>query len=130
MKILFIHADYIKIEVKKKAIADADEINEKNLEAKECLVVFTAVEKDDEKNKTEILNKTIDNIKDVYSKVNAKSIVVYPYAHLSGNLASPKFAKEMLRDIYENLKQQNLGVIKAPYSAKTPLDVKQRHPSK
>ncbi len=124
MKILFIHADYIKIEVKKKAIADADEINEKNLEAKECLIVFTAVEKDDEKNKTEILNKTIDNIKDVYSKVNAKSIVVYPYAHLSGNLASPKFAKEMLRDIYENLKQQNLGVIKAPFGYYKGFEVK------
>ncbi len=52
MKVLFIHADYIKIDVKKKAIADADEIKEKNLESKECLVVFTAVEKDDEKNKT------------------------------------------------------------------------------
>ncbi len=115
MKVLFIHADYIKIDVKKKAIADADEIKEKNLESKECLVVFTAVEKDDEKNKTEILNKTIDNIKDVYGKVNAKSIVIYPYAHLSSNLSSPKFAKEMLQEIYENLKQQNLDVIKAPF---------------
>jgi len=113
MKILFIHANYIKIEVKKKA--DADEIKEKNLNAEECLVVFTAVEKDDEKNKEEILNKTISNIKDVYSKVNAKSIFVYPYAHLSDNLASPKFAKEMLQTIYENLKQQNLDVIKAPF---------------
>ncbi|PIV28743.1 MAG: hypothetical protein COS36_01205, partial [Candidatus Altarchaeum sp. CG03_land_8_20_14_0_80_32_618] len=47
----------IKIEVKKKAISDADEINAKNLEANECLVVWTAVEKDDEKNKDEILNK-------------------------------------------------------------------------
>ncbi len=84
MKILFTYADYIKIEVKKKA--DADEIKEKNLESEECLVAFTAVEKDDEKNKIEILNKAIDNIKDVYSKVNAKSIAIYPYTHLSGNI--------------------------------------------
>ncbi len=124
MKILFIHADYIKIEVKKKAIEDADEIKEKNLEAKECLVVFTAVEKDDEKNKEEILNKTISNIKDVYGKVNAKSVVIYPYAHLSGNLASPKFAKEMLQNIYENLKEQNLDVIKAPFGYYKGFEVK------
>jgi len=88
------------------------------------LVVFTAVEKDDEKNKEEILNKTISNIKDVYGKVNAKSVVIYPYAHLSGNLASPKFAKEMLQNIYENLKEQNLDVIKAPFGYYKGFEVK------
>jgi len=127
MKILLIHADYIKIEVKRKAISDADEIDEKNaknLEAKECLVVFTAVEKDDEKNKAEILNKTIDNIKDVYSKVNAKSIVIYPYAHLSSELSGPAFAKEMLLALYENLKGQNLDVIKAPFGYYKGFEIK------
>ncbi|PIV28742.1 MAG: threonine--tRNA ligase [Candidatus Altarchaeum sp. CG03_land_8_20_14_0_80_32_618] len=112
------------MEVKKKAISDADEINAKNLEANECLVVWTTVEKDDEKNKDEILNKTIDNIKDVHSKVNAKSIVIYPYAHLSSDLASPKFAKTMLQAIYENLKEQNLDVIKAPFGYYKGFEIK------
>ncbi len=88
------------------------------------MVVFTAVEKDDEKNKTEILNKTIDNIMDVYGKINAKSVVIYPYAHLSSDLASPKFAKEMLQNIYENLKGQNLDVIKAPFGYYRGFEVK------
>jgi len=125
MKILLIHADYIKVEVKRKAIKDADEIDDKNknLEAKECLVVFTTVEKDDEKNKEEILNKTIENIKDVYKQVNAKSIVVYPYAHLSSNLASPDFAKEMIKSIYENLKE-NFDVIKAPFGYYKGFEIK------
>ncbi len=125
MKILLIHADYIKVDVKRKAIKDADNIDDKNknLKAEECLVVFTAVEKDDEKNKKEILNKTIDNIKDVYKQVNAKSIVIYPYAHLSSNLAPPNFAKEMLESIYENLKE-NFDVIKAPFGYYKAFEIK------
>jgi len=125
MKILLIHADYIKVDVKRKAIKDADNIDDKNknLKAEECLVVFTAVEKDDEKNKEEILNKTIDNIKDVYKQVNAKSIVIYPYAHLSSNLAPPNFAKEMLESIYENLKE-NFDVIKAPFGYYKAFEIK------
>ncbi len=124
MKILFIHANYVKINDKRKAIADADEIKEKNLESEECLVAFTAVEKDDEKNKIEILNKAIDNIKDVYSKVNAKSIAIYPYTHLSSNLSSPKFVREILQEIYENLKGQNLEVIKAPFGYFNGFEIK------
>lgn len=126
MKILLIHADYINIEVKKKAINDADAITDKdkNLKAEECLVVFTAVEKDDEKNKTKILSKATANIKDVYNQVNAKSVVIYPYAHLSSELASPNFAREILAEIYENLKAQNFDVIKAPFGYYKGFEIK------
>ncbi|OYT38304.1 hypothetical protein B6U82_00105, partial [Candidatus Pacearchaeota archaeon ex4484_31] len=49
MKILTLHCDYIKFRPVKKAVKKAEEIKEKEQkEIKECLVVFTAVEKSDE----------------------------------------------------------------------------------
>lgn len=117
MKILLIHSEYIKFEVTRKAIKDIEEIKEEDKKGyqKNSLVVFTAVEKDDEKNKTEIINKVVKEILDVFNKVKADNITIYPYAHLSSNLASLNFAKEVLDGIYFELQKKNIGVKKAPF---------------
>lgn len=119
MKILCLHVDYINFEVTRKAIKNIQDIkeNEKKGSAKNSLVVFIAVEKTDEENKErkeEIKKRTIDEILDVYNQVKAESIVLYPYAHLSSNLAGLNFAGEIFNEIYESLKE-NFNVIKAPF---------------
>ena len=55
MKILTIHADYIKYKPLKQAIKDAEEVSDKEVNVKECLVVFTAVEKGDVNGSNEAL---------------------------------------------------------------------------
>jgi threonyl-tRNA synthetase len=114
MKILLLHSDYLKYEVKNKAIKDAEEVKEKKGEAKDVLVVFISVEKQDEKNPTQISEKLVRKVKEAYEKVNASSIVLYPYAHLSSSLSNPETAKKILNQAYENLKKE-YNVLKSPF---------------
>ena len=109
MKILFIHADYIEYEVKEKAIDNAEEIEAKKDSMENALVAFISVERDDEWH-----GKAIEEIKDIASKLNVENIMLYPYAHLSTNLASPQKAMEMLKNIEEELKKE-YNVKRAPF---------------
>ena len=72
-------------------------------EIKDCLVVLTAVEKFDT-NVNKIVEKYIENIKDIAKQVNTKNIVLYPYAHLSKDLSSPEIAQKILIEAEEQLK--------------------------
>ncbi len=114
MKILTIHCDFIKFKSEKKAIKSAEESDKAEKEVKECLVIFTAVEKSDEDNKDFVVEKYIENIKDIASQVKAKTIVLYPYAHLSSNLSNPDFAQEVMKISEEKLKA-DFSVTRAPF---------------
>ncbi len=117
MKILCIHADFIEFEAKKKAFSAAEEgVTKGNKQrAEECLVVFTAVEKRDEPNLRPVLEKYLHEIKTIVQQVNAKAIVLYPYAHLSSALSDPKFAEDLLKSAERELKSQNYTVFRAPF---------------
>ena len=124
MRTLIIHSDYIKYEVKKKAIKDAEAIDEKSGAAEDALVAFIAVEKIDETDPDSVIEQTISEIKELYEKVGAKSIAVYPYAHLSDKLSNPKTARIVLDGIYEKLKSENYEVIKAPFGWYKSFEIK------
>jgi len=113
MKILSLHCDYIRFQPKKKAIKDAEQVSDKETEVKECLVILAAVEKPDEKNIEEISNKLSKEIKEIASQVKTKNIVLYPYAHLSSNLANPQKALEILKTTEKLLK--DFKVARAPF---------------
>lgn len=115
MKILTLHCDYIKFKPLKKALAKPEELSkeqEKGKTVKECLVVLTAVEENDRDNAAELL---VDNIIDIASQVKAKTIVLYPYAHLSPYLAKPEFAMNVLKDAEKILLSKNYEVVRAPF---------------
>jgi threonyl-tRNA synthetase len=117
MQILFIHADYIEFEIKK-STSVAEKIDEgyKSDKMEDALVVFIAVEKADETAPQEILEQGIANILDVAQKVNANKIMLYPYAHLSSNLAKPEIAVEVLKGMETALKSLNKFEVKrAPF---------------
>ncbi len=109
MKILFIHADFIEYEAKEKAIESAEEIQNKKDRMEEALVAFISVEEDDEWHE-----KAVEEIKNVASMLNTKNIMLYPYAHLSSNLASPEKAVEILKAIEEELGNE-YNVKRAPF---------------
>ncbi len=114
MRILLIHSDYIRFEAKKKAIKDAEKIEKSCGELENVLVVFIAVEKIDEKNPGSVVKQLIEDIKETVKKVDAKSIALYPYAHLSSSLGSPSSARKILDLTYEGLKDE-FKTIKAPF---------------
>jgi len=116
MRILLIHSDEFSYRVTQKTpIAEKlEDESAKQGSSKDCLVVFSAVEKGDEKNKRYVIDCTVEEIKKVAEQVGAKRIVVYPYAHLSPNLSDPKTAIEVLKGVAEKLGEE-YSVMRSPF---------------
>ena len=115
MKILLIHSDYIEYEVKEKAIKNPEETKIKKDRFEEALTAFTAVEKVDEKSPQQAVKQAVAEIEKTAEQLKVKNIMLYPYAHLSSNLASPKKAQEILIEIEHELKNKNFNVRRAPF---------------
>jgi len=101
MKLLLIHADFMEYELKKKTPVAEDVEGDKRRRFEEVLVVFTSVEKGDDGG---IVDRAVADIKDVAEKVGAERVLVYPYAHLSSNLADAKTGVRILREMEDKLK--------------------------
>jgi len=112
MKIITLHCDYIRYRALKKALKDVELVESKEIEVKEPLVVLTAVEKGDTE---EILSQMTQAVLKTAKEVKAENIVVYPYAHLSSNLASPQIAQEFLKKSESLLKSSFKKVERAPF---------------
>ncbi len=114
MKVLFLHANKIRFKPTKKALKDAEEVALKETEVKDCLVCLTSVEKLDESNPELAAKKLFENIKDVAKQVKAKTVVLYPYAHLSSQLASPQKALKVLQEA-RKLISKSFYLVSAPF---------------
>jgi len=126
MKILLIHSDFVEWEPKKKAMPSAEKVAKKPVRVKEALVVFSAVEKQDEGNPSQVADNVVSEVQDVAKQVKAKNIVVYPYVHLSPEPAKPGTALKVLKDVESGLKvaKPKLSVKRAPFGWYKAFDIK------
>lgn len=116
MRILLIHSDYLNYNVKNKTpVAEEIEEAKKQGAFDESLVVFTAVEQEDEENPKAIVDNLVKEVVKTNNQVKAENIVLYPYAHLSSSLSSPKIAIEVLKDAEEVLQEEGLNVQRVPF---------------
>lgn len=116
MRILLIHSDYLNYNVKNKTpVAEEIEDAKKQGAFDESLVVFTAVEKDDENNPQGIVKNLVKEVIKTNDQVKAENIVLYPYAHLSSSLSSSKVAVQVLKDAEEALNAEGLNVKRVPF---------------
>ena len=116
MRTLMIHSDYLRYKTRSKTKMAEDIDDEKrNGGVENALVAFIAVEKEDEENPELIIKKSVKEILNVQNKVNAKNIVIYPYAHLSSSLSDPKVAQQILKGIEELLTDNNEAVMRVPF---------------
>lgn len=116
MRILLIHSDYLNYNVKNKTpVAEEIEDAKKEGAFDESLVVFTAVEKDDEDNPQGIVKNLVKEVIKTNDQIKAENIVLYPYAHLSSSLSSPKLAVQILKDAEDALVAQGLNVKRVPF---------------
>jgi threonyl-tRNA synthetase len=118
MKLLFIHSDYMEYECTKEALRDgAEEIGDdrKTGRVEEALTVFTSVEKYDESVQKEVIAEAVKQILEVAGQVNTNRVMIYPYAHLSSELASPKRAREISIALGEAMAKTDLEVTRSPF---------------
>ncbi|MFB3765386.1 MAG: threonine--tRNA ligase [Methanotrichaceae archaeon] len=115
MQLLLIHSDYIEFEAKRPTkFAEEIEESAKKGRLEEALCAFVAVEKPDEGDIDAVVAEGTKQIADVAEQVHAKKVMLYPYAHLSSNLASPSSAVKILKGMQETL-SQNYEVVRAPF---------------
>ena len=98
MRILQLHCDSIEYTPTKKEIKSAEEIEPKSTRIEEVVVCFIAVEKDDDSNTAK--NAMIE-IQESMKKVGCDKLLLYPYAHLSSDLASPGTGLKILKEMQE-----------------------------
>ncbi len=73
-----------------------------NLETKrfeEIVVAFVAIEDGDD---SSVAQNAISQIKNSMEKIGCKKLLLYPYAHLSSNLAKPSIAMTLLSEMENN----------------------------
>ncbi len=121
MKLLSLHCDYIKFKPLKKALRKPEELSktrEKEITVKDPLVILTAIEKQDETNSS-IVKQYTKEIENLATQVNAKNIVLYPYAHLSSSLSKPDFALKTLEQA-DKLLSKNTKSAEPPSDSTNP----------
>jgi threonyl-tRNA synthetase len=116
MKALFIHADFIEYEVKKKTKV-AEDLGDRQKKARyeEVLVTFVSFEERDEGKEEESAQALVGNVTEIAGKVEAERIVLYPYAHLSSSLAKASTSTKILHSAEALLKEQDYEVHSSPF---------------
>lgn len=126
MRALLSHCDFIEFKPIRKEVKNAKDVEIKNYRHEEILVAFIAIEKEDNEEKVE---KMISEIEIVAKRIGVNRILVYPFAHLSNNLASPQIAQELMEKLIQKLKEKNFEVYSAPFGWSKELHLKVKgHP--
>ncbi|MEN6610299.1 MAG: threonine--tRNA ligase [Methanoregulaceae archaeon] len=114
MRLLLIHSDHIEYEAKKKTkMAEEGAVLKDSQD--EALTVFCAVESVDEEDIDGVIAQAVNEILGTVAQVHVKNIVLYPYAHLSGDLAAPDLAVATLKTLETELRAKDLVVKRAPF---------------
>ncbi len=122
MRILQLHADWFDYEPVKKEIGAAQQVEGKEkVHLEDLVVAFVSVEKAD--GEAEV-SKAVDALADSAANLKANRILVYPYAHLSGDLASPADAIPLLSSVAEGLGSKGFEVYESPFGWTKGFDIK------
>ncbi|NCA73777.1 MAG: threonine--tRNA ligase [Gammaproteobacteria bacterium] len=125
MRALYIHADSMEFEAKEKTkVAEEIPDNLHNGRMEEVLVAFITVESSDEDALQDVAAEASKDILATKEKVGAERIMLYPYAHLSKDLAKPKASIQLLDMIEKMVAADGTEVVRAPFGWYKSFDVK------
>ena len=124
MRILQLLCDKIEYTPIKKEISVSEDVEPTTVELDEVVVCFVAIEKGDDEH---VVQNSVSQIKESMEKIGSKKLLLYPYAHLSANLASPSTALAILKSLEENF--EGIDVSHAPFGWTKSYQVKVKgHP--
>ncbi len=126
MRILQTHADFIEFEPIQKEIQQAEDVEKKKYKYDNVLVLFTSVEDTDDES---IAKKAIGDVKDFLKKLKINKILIYPFAHLSRNLAPPNSALKIIKDMEKHSNGLKIETYRAPFGWNKVFNLKTKsHP--
>ncbi len=112
MRILQLHSDFVEYRPVQKEISIAEEAEKKPVRLEEIVVLFTAVEEGDDK---DVAKKAIDEVSLFLKNLKVNRIIIYPYAHLSSNLAKPTEALKVVKAMEVEAKDKGIETFRAPF---------------
>lgn len=127
MRLLQLHSDFIEYEPIEKEIRDAEEISSKSkVKLEDLVVAFVAVESGDDES---VAKAAVDEIKKYLDTVKSSRLLVYPYAHLSSDLAPPSVAAGIIKSVESFAKESIDQVHRAPFGWTKSFNIKVKgHP--
>ncbi len=117
MRVLFLHVDFLEYEVTGKALKSIGDIPQERRRGRveEALVCFLSAERRDEADPEGAALAAARNIEEVAGQVQTKRIALYPYAHLSSDLAAPEPAQAVLAALEVELRRRGYEVHASPF---------------
>src|SRR5215207_2233590 len=113
MRLIQLHSDFIEYTPVRKEIEQAEEnISNDKVRLEDLVVILAAVEKGD--NET-VVRETVDEIRKYLNIVKSEKLLIYPYAHLSSNLAAPREALNILKLLEDTARKSLPEVHRAPF---------------
>ena len=112
MRILQLHSNFIEYKPIQKEIAIAEEAEKKPVRYEEIVVLFTAVEEGDD---GAVAQNAIDEVQAFLKNIKVNRILIYPYAHLSSNLAKPTEALKIVKTMEARAKDKDIETYRAPF---------------
>jgi threonyl-tRNA synthetase len=127
MRLLQLHSDFIEYEPIEKEIRDAEEIASRSkVKLEDLVVAFVAVESGDDES---VAKAAVDEIKKYLDTVKSSRLLVYPYAHLSSDLAPPSVAAGIIKSVESFAKGSIDQVYRAPFGWTKSFNIKVKgHP--
>lgn len=127
MRLLQLHTDFIEYEPIEKEIKDAEDIvRPSKIRLEDLVVVFVAVENLDDES---IAKMAVDEIKKYLEIVKSTRLLIYPYAHLSSDLAPPTLAIDIIKSLESLAKGSINQVYRAPFGWTKSFNIKVKgHP--
>lgn len=104
MRVLQLHCDSVTYKPIEKEISLAEDTTTEPRSLKDCVLMLVSVEKGDGES---IVSQVAESMQKTREQLKCDTFVVYPYAHLSSDLAPPQEAKQVLQAIEE--KGRDLG---------------------
>ena len=114
MKILMIYCKTFGYTPTIKTLDMADE-NVSKASFENVQTAFIQVEEQDLERESEVVKKTLKNLKWVCGKNNSKHVILHSFAHLSESKASPEFTVNFFNLVEERLKNAGYEVNQTPF---------------
>jgi threonyl-tRNA synthetase len=127
MRVLLLHSDFIEYQPISKEVQAAEDIQSKSTKKiDEVIVALIAVEKDDDES---IIDDVCREFKTYGETIKCDNLLIYPYAHLSSDLASHSTAQALLISIEKRARHFFGTVNRAPFGWTKSFNIKVKgHP--
>ncbi len=131
MRFLSFHLDFFWYKVTQRGRSKVfEDVSENLVESRieDVIAFFLSVDKEDEE-KENIIDKTVDEMESILKQLKVTNIVLIPFAHLFGELSSPRFALETLKKLHLILTNKGYTTIRLPFGWFHELEMKAKgHP--